>query len=507
MDRIGKAAAVGALWAVVACQAGAGDPHATHPPGGVDFGVHCAPAVRRDFDGALALLHHMTYPQARAAFRAIADRDPKCAMAHWGVAMTLFQPLWPTRPSLDDRTLGWSEVQKARAIGTQDPREQRFIDATAAFFQDPPSEDYWARIHRWADATERAHEAFPNDVDATAFEALALLATTPQDRATRDNADRAAALLLPVLKTHPNHPGAMHYMVHADDVPGRERDSPDVVRAYEQHAPDNPHALHMPTHVYTRQGDWAGVVRGNLRAADAALRYPAGDHGEYVWDEFPHAIEYLVYAYLQQGDIANAKKQRDRLLATQHLQPSFKTAFHLASVQARIPLETQDWAGAAALKPRTPAWVEWDKYAWPEAIAQFAHGMGAAHTGHHDEAMAALYRMMELRRKMQAANEALFERNIHVLQLQLEGAIAHANGHDGPAIEKLQAAAAIEASTPKHAVTPGPTLPSEELLGQLYLVRNERALAKAAFERSLALYPNRLASRRGLATAEAIANR
>jgi hypothetical protein len=502
-----KTMAAAVLWSVAACQAGADAPHAGHGAAGVDFGVHCAPAVRKDFDGALALLHHMTYPQARAAFRSIAQRDPKCAMAHWGVAMTLFQPLWPTRPGMEDRKLGWEEVQKARTIGSSDPRERMFIDAAAAFFENPATDDYWARIHRWADATARAHEAFPKDVDATTFEALALLATTPQDRATRDNADRAAALLLPVLKAHPDHPGAMHYLVHADDVPGREHDNADVVRRYEQEAPDNPHALHMPTHVYTREGDWAGVVRGNLRAADAALRYPAGDRGEYVWDEFPHAIEYLVYAYLQQGDVANAKKQRDRLLATQHLQPSFKTAFHLASVQARIPLETQDWAAAAALQPRTPAWVDWDKYAWPEAIAQFAHGMGAEHLGHRDEALAALKRMMALRDKMVAAKESLFERNIHVLQLELEGVIAHANGYDQNAIEKLQAAAAIEAATPKHPVTPGPTLPSEEMLGQLYPLRHEGALAKAAFERSLALYPDRLASRRGLAAAQALPQR
>ena len=477
-------------------QAGAGDPHAGHG-GTADFGVHCAPAVRDDFDRALTLLHHMTYPQARAGFRAIAAKDPKCAMAHWGVAMTLFQPLWPTRPDLEDRRLGWEEIGKARALGSPDARERGFIDAAAAFFENPEADDYWARIRRWADASAKLHAAFPKDHDATAFDALAILATTPQDRATRENADQAAALLQQVLREDPDHPGAMHYLVHADDVPGRERESPDVVHRYEEVAPDNPHALHMPTHVYTRQGDWAGVVRGNLRAADAALRYPAGDKGQYVWDEFPHAIEYLVYAYLQQGDVANAKKQRDRLLATQHLQPSFKTAFHLASVQARIPLETHDWAAAEKLQPRTPSWVEWDKYAWPEAIAQFAHGLGAAKTGRKEEALAAMTRLGELQRKMETAGESLFERNIHVLRLELESAIAQANGHSKEAIEKLEAAATIEAATPKHAVTPGPTIPAQEMLGDLYTELGQRANAHAAYERALAQYPRRRASQQG----------
>jgi tetratricopeptide (TPR) repeat protein len=373
-----------------------------------------------------------------------------------------------------------------------------FIEAAAAFFEDPDADDYWARIRRWADASQRVHAAYPDDNDAAAFAALALLATTPQDRASRENADQAAALLQPVLAKTPDHPGAMHYLVHADDVPGRERETPEVVHRYESVAPDNPHALHMPTHVYARQGDWASVVRGNLRAADAALRYPAGEHGEFVWDEFPHAIEYLVYAYLQEGDTANAIRQRDRLLATQHLQPSFKTAFHLASVQARIPLETHDWKAAAALGPRTPAWVDWDKFPWPEAISQFAHGLGAAHTGAKDDARAAHARLQELEAKATNAGESLFARNIHVLRLQLEGAMAQANGHDDAAIEKLQAAAKLEAETPKHAVTPGPTLPSEELLAGAYAADGNRALAHAAYARALAQYPNRLAARRGL---------
>jgi tetratricopeptide (TPR) repeat protein len=481
----------------------AGDPHAGHgATGSVDFKVHCTPAVQADFDRALALLHHMTYPQARAAFREIAARDPKCAMAHWGVASTLFQPLWPTRPDLAERTEGWNEVQRARAIGTDDRREQLFIDAAAAFFEDPASEDpafdnYWARIERWADASARVHAAFPQDADAAAFHALAVLATTPQDRATRANADEAAAILAPVLARSPDHPGAMHYLVHADDVPGRERETPNVVHRYEDVAPDNPHALHMPTHVYTRQGDWAGVVRGNLRAADAALRYPAGDRGEFVWDEFPHAIEYLVYAYLQEGDIANAVKQRNRLLATQHLQPSFKTAFHLASVQARIPLETGDWKAAAAIAPRTPAWVAWDKFPWPEAIAQFAHGLGSARIGERDATRTALARLQVLEANAASAGESLFERNIRVLRLELEGAIALAEQHPDAAIAKLQAAAQLEADTPKHAVTPGPTLPAEELLAQVYLDNGQRVLAHDAYARSLVRYPRRRNAARG----------
>jgi tetratricopeptide (TPR) repeat protein len=481
-----------ALATLLACAApaGADGAHDGHT-GRVDFRVDCAPAVRADFDHALALLHHMTYPEARTAFRAVAARDPDCAMAHWGIAMTLFQPLWPTRPTLADRTLGWEEVRKARALHPASARDKGFIDSAAAFFEDPASEDYWARIRRWETSMAQLHAALPKDDDVAALYALAILATTPADRIDRTHADRAAALLLPILSHNPEHPGAMHYLVHANDVPGRERESLDITRRYERVAPDNPHALHMPTHVYTRLGDWDGVVRGNLRAADAALKVPAGDKGQYVWDEFPHAIEYLAYAYLQQGRDAQAAAQRDRLWSTEHLQPSFKSAFHLASTQARYVLERRDWKAAAAIEPRQPGWVEWDKYAWPEAISHFAHGMGAAHLGHVDDANASLTRMRALQQKMATAKEAAFERNIHMLCFELESAIANANGHPKEAIGKLKAAAQLEATTPKPPVTPAPTLPADELLGDLYASLDRKEEARDAYRRTLAHYPNR----------------
>src|ERR1043166_3291871 len=278
-------------------------------------------------------------------------------MAHWGVAMTLFQPLWPTRPSPVALQLGWDEVQQARKLKLL-PREQIFVDAAEAFFLDPSSTDYWMRIRRWEEAMEKVYAAFPNDSEAAAFYALAHLATTPSDRVTRANADRAAGILLRIFKKNPNHPGAMHYLVHANDVPGRERELLKITRKYDRVAPDNPHALHMPTHIYTRVGDWNGVIRGNLRAANAALRYPAGDHGQYVWDEFCHAIEYLIYGYLQKGNNAAAAAQIKRLRSTPRLEPSFKTAFHLSSTQARYTLERRAWKEAAGVVPREPATLD-----------------------------------------------------------------------------------------------------------------------------------------------------
>src|SRR2546421_2400893 len=382
--------------------------HARHAMGAVDFPVSCSRQAQTEFNRAVTLLHHMTYPQARVAFQYVAAVDPRCAMAHWGFAMTLFQPLWPTRPGPAALQSGWQAVEKANALQPATERERLFIAATEAFFLDPTSSDYWLRIRRWEQAMQKVFERFPDDSEAAVFYALAHLATTPPDKITRANADRAAEILLRVYRKNPNHPGAMHYLVHANDVPGRERELLEIVRKYELVAPHNQHAIHMPTHIYMRLGDWNGVIRGNLRAANAALRYPAGDKGQFVWDEFCHAIEYLVYAYLQQGNDRAAAAQIRRLRSTARLEPSFKTAFHLASTQARYALERRAWSEAAAIVPRQPATLDWDRFAWAEAVARFARGLGMAHERRIDEAKGESERLSQLEAAVQKAGEDLF---------------------------------------------------------------------------------------------------
>jgi len=475
--------------------------HAGHTTAAVDFPVSCSPKARLEFNRAVTLLHHMTYPQARAAFQNVATIDPRCAMAHWGVAMTLFQPLWPTRPNADVRQKGWAEVETAKSIQPQTPREQLFIAASEAFFLDPSANDYWLRIRRWEQAMQKVYDAFPDDPEAATFYALAHLATTPSDKITRANADRAAEILLRVYRQNQNHPGAMHYLVHANDVPGRERELLEITRKYDRIAPNNPHAIHMPTHIYTRLGDWDGVIRGNLRAANAALKYPAGDKGQFVWDEFCHAIEYLVYAYLQKGDYQNAKAQLRRLHTTARLEPSFKTAFHLASTQARYALERHAWSEAMSLEPRQPASLDWDRYPWAEAVTRFARGLGAAHLNKIEDAQRESERLSELEANTQKIGEDLFARNIRMLRLQLNSWIAHVEGQEDQSLALMREAAELEAATPKPPVTPGPTIPTEELLADLLTEQKKPAEARAAYKRSLALYPKRRNSLKGAARA------
>jgi tetratricopeptide (TPR) repeat protein len=488
---LGVGLMVALLWNGSAEARGQVQQHAGHDLGTVDFPITCSKPAQAEFNRAIALLHHMTYPQAREAFERVATADSRCAMAHWGIAMTLFQPLWPTRPGLDALQRGWVSVQEAKTLEPPTERERLFVAAAEAFFLEPASLDYWVRIRRWEQASQKVHAAFPDDPEAAAFYALAHLAASPASTVSGAHSSTAAEVLLRVYERNPDHPGAMHYLVHANDAPGRERESLEITRKYEAVAPSNPHALHMPTHIYTRLGEWDAVIRGNLRAAAAALEHPAGDRGEFVWDEFPHAIEYLVYASLQKGADDEAAEHLKRLRATVRLEPTFKTAFHLASTQARYALERRAWNEAVLIAVREPAALNWDRFTWPEAIVQFARGLGAARLGRVEAARTASVRLEELEGATRKTGEELWARNIQVLRLELSAWLAHLEHQTESSVALMREAAELEASTPKHAVTPGPTLPAEELLGDLFMEQKQVGEALAAYKRSLQLYPKR----------------
>ena len=475
--------------------------HGEDTLGVVDFPISCMHTSQTEFNQAMTLLHHMTYPQAREAFQKIVEHDSSCAMAYWGIAMTLFQPVWPTRPSPTDLRRGWEVMQRASSLGPPTVREQLLVAATEAFFRVPELGDYWKRIRAWADGMEKCYTAFPADHEVAALYALALVATVPPDQISSPNNARAAEILLHILKENPRHPGAMHYLIHANDTPGREHESLDILRVYEAIAPHNPHALHMPTHIYTRLGNWPEVVRGNVKAAEAALEFPAGDQGQFVWDEFPHAIEYLVYAYLQMGADDSAAAQLKRLQGTPRLEPTFKTAFHLSSTKARYALERKAWNEAAAIEPRESGQVVWQRFPWPEAIGWFARGLGSGHIGNVAEAKRSLSRLGELEDVITKAKEELFMRNIRVLRLGLAAWVAHVEGLRDSSVILMTQAAELETSTPKHAVTPGGTLPAYELLGDLLLEQGKPSEASRAYKRSLQLYPFRFNSLLGAARA------
>ena len=453
-----------------------------------------------EFDHALALLHHMTYPKAQEAFERVAEMDPDCAMAYWGVAMTLFQPLWPTRPSPEDLQRGWDAVVLANTMETATEREQLFLATTAGFFQDPGSTDYWSRIRRWERAMENVHTLLPDDIEAAAFFALAHLATAG-DGTGLTHQERAADILDAILVKNPAHPGANHYTIHANDVRGRQAKSQEVVRGYNKIAPRNPHALHMPTHIYVRLGEWENVILGNVDASEVALTHAVGPQGEYVWDEFAHTVGYLVYAYLQRGDDDAAVNQLERLRASGSLQPNFKTAFHLAETPARVALERQAWKEAAALLPQDPSYLDWEKYAWPEAVTWFAKGLGAVHLRHMEEAEKAVQRVAHLRDVAEESGETPFAVEIEILRLALSSWIAQYDGRPAEAVALMEAATRLEFATPKQPLTPAPILPAFEQLGDLLMEQEHYQDALAAYEMSIDLAPHRFLSLCGAARA------
>lgn len=466
--------------------------------GAVDFRASCAPGVREDFDAAVALLHHMMYQQARGAFEAIAEQDPGCAMAHWGVAVTLFHPLWPDRPGPAVWQRGRESLQRAREIGVGSDRERALLRAAEAFFRDPGADEWWPRIERWADALERAHRERPDDLEIASFHGLALLAVgqTADDR--RAYNARAADVLEDVHDRQPLHPGAIHYTIHADDAAGRAGEHLEVVEQYSEIAPSVPHALHMPSHIYVRLGDWPAVVEWNRRSADAALEASAEDSVSY---HYLHALDYSLYGHLQQGADARGDRTLRRALSAGPYREDFISAFHLAIMPARYAIERRAWDEATRLEPGEPGYLEWGRYDWPRALSWFARGMGEVMTGDVTKARDAEARMRVLRDRAEEAGETGFATYIEVDRLILAGRIALAAGDDGAAVARTEEAAELERTVEKHPVTPGALLPPHEALGDLLTELERPADALAAYEAGLEVWPRRYRSLLGAARA------
>lgn len=467
--------------------------------GTVDFRVACQPEVREDFDRGVALLHHMMYQEARAAFREIAERDPECAMAQWGIATTLFQPLWPTRPDAEDRRLGWETIQRAREAGPGTERERALVGATAAFFQEPEAEEWWPRIRRWAEAMDAAYQQHPRDDEISAFYGLSLLSVgqVADDRLAHHT--RAAGILAGLHERAPRHPGAIHYLIHADDASGRAEEHLEIVERYSDIAPRVPHALHMPSHIYVRIGDWNEVIRWNRPSARAALERSTGDR---VSLHHLHALDYLIYAHLQRGDDeAAAAVLTDQVVDDRPYQDNFISAYHLAVMPARYAVERRDWKAAARIQPRAPDYLAWERYAWPRALGWFAQGVGAARTGDVAAAREAEQRMAEIKRGAREKGEEGFVTEIEIDRLVLAGWIAHAEGDPSSAVEQMRAAAEMSTTIEKNPVSPGALLPPYESLGDLLMKIDRPGEAQEAYEASMDIWPRRYRSLLGAARA------
>jgi tetratricopeptide (TPR) repeat protein len=480
--------------------AAAQDEHQHHHDSGeqvgkVSFAVSCSPPAQIQFNLAVAWLHSFEYGEAERAFAKVADIDSGCAMAHWGIAMSQYHQLWspPTRSELEK---GAAEVQKAKAITAKTNRERDYIDAIAQFYGDWEKADYQARADKYERAMAQLYRRYPTDREASVFYALALnagaLAAKPMDK-TYAKQKQASAILNRVLRLEPEHPGVTHYLIHSYDYPPLAGFALDAARSYAKIAPSSAHALHMPSHIFTRLGLWEEDVAMNIRSENAAKDYAQRNHLAGTWDEQLHAMDYLAYAYLQQARDREALAVLDELKSIRKTDPeTFKCAYSFAAIPARWALERRKWSEAAALKVE-PADFPWPRFAWAEAITHFARAIGAARSGDSERARTEIEKLREIQDRMAGAKDNYdWATQVEIQRRAAAAWLAKADGKNEDALKLMRSAADLEDSTEKHPVTPGAVLPARELLGDLLIELNRPSEALIEYERSLANSPNRL---------------
>ena len=468
--------------------------------GTVDFPTSCRPEVAAAFTRATALLHSFGYEESRKGFEDVARQDPQCGIAYWGVAMTYYHPIWAP-PTAADLAAGRAAAEKAAQVGAKTDRERAFIAAIGAFYREA---DPRARPQAFRQAMEDVSRRFPDDDEAAIFHALTLLATAPPSDATFANQKKAAELLNRLLPRHPDHPGIAHYVIHSFDYPALANDALPAARAYAKIAPSAPHALHMPSHIFTRLGLWPESIASNIDSAEAARRLVARTHpGATAFDTL-HALDYLEYAYLQVDDQAKARAVLDEAARSKTFdEPNFAVAYALAAVPARWALERRDWKAAAALE--LPA-VEmpWAQYAYVPAITYFARAVGAARSAQAERARDAVGKLQEVQAglaKSPPPGPYDWAGQVEAMRLAAAGIVARAEGRDDEALRLLRSAAELDEKTGKHPVTPGAVLPPRELLADVLLEVGRAAEALAEYETSLREAPGRFNSLAGAARA------
>jgi hypothetical protein len=467
--------------------------HGSDNVGRVTFPTTCNQEVQPDLERAVAMLHSFWYEMAEESFAGVAKRDPDCAIAYWGVAMSLYKPLWqPPSPAELERAS--AAIAKAEAAKGADAREQAYVRAIATFYKDAQTAPHPARVAAYENAMAALHAAYPRDHEAAAFYALSLLgsaAVSPADHGyVRQK--KAAGLLDGIAASHPQHPGIAHYFIHAYDAPELAQLAVPAARAYAKIAPEVPHALHMPSHIFTRLGLWDDMIASNIASAEAARAYEKKSGMPGAWDQELHALDYMMYGYLQGAQDRRAGQVLERLTSVSRAEPPvIAAAYALAAAPARYALERHDWRAAAALAlPATN--IPWDKYRWSESNIYYASALGAARTGDLPRAkqQVALLdaRYQELRGKDKYAD---------LIEAQRRAAaawIAQAEGRPDEAVTLLRSAAELEESLEKHPVTPGAVLPARELLGDLLLAQQKPADALKAYEATLVYSPGRFNS-------------
>lgn len=459
--------------------------------GAVTFPTSCAPAAQKRFERGVALLHSFAYSAAEEAFGEVARVDGKCAMAHWGVAMSYYHQLWEPWITPQDLKRGAAELEAAKQFVASE-RERSYIQALSAYYRDGEQHRARERALDYEQAMAKVARDYPADSEAQVFYALALISTAlPTDKA-HANQKHAAQILEPILRRQPQHPGVAHYLIHAYDNAELASRGVAVAREYSKIAPSAPHALHMPSHIFTRLGMWSDSVRSNQAARVSAHRH--GDIGEEL-----HAMDYLMYAYLQSGRATDAAKLLQELRAMKLDAGIFKIGYAVAAMPVRYAIEQGRWEEASKLEemPQAPPQVR--------AIRLWARGTGLARLGKSGNAKRQVEAMQSARDELEKSGNSYWATQVEIQIMEVQALCAQAEKKNAEALSLMRAAADQEDAAEKVPVTPGPIVPAREQLAGLLLELKRPKEALAEYEASLALAPGRRASLAGAARAAQMA--
>jgi tetratricopeptide (TPR) repeat protein len=478
---------------------------ATEKLGTVNFQTSCSPAAQSEFTRAVAMLHSFWFQNAIKGFEATATSDPSCGIAGWGAAVAWLGNPLAGAPPPKNVEMGAMAVERAKSMGAKSQRELDYIAAIDTFYKDHDKVDHRTRARAYEKAMEALAARYPQDREAAIFYALALNITLNPNDKTYANQLKAAAILDPVFKEQPNHPGVAHYLIHSYDFPPIADKGLVAARRYATIAPSAPHAQHMPSHIFTRLGYWQESIdtnRASVVAAKDELRQAKLEAGSY---NALHAMDYIVYAALQLVKDREARGVYDEVRRIEKIDTEhFAAAFAFTAIPARYTLERRQWAEAAELRLH-PQSLSWQKFPQAESILVFARGLGAARGGNVAGAKNEVARLEALRDTMTAAKNTYWAEQTEIQRLAVIGWIARAEKRNDDAVKHLRAAADLEGGTEKHPVTPGAIQPAREMLAELLLELNQPAQALAEFEASQRTDPNRFHGLAGAARAAELA--
>jgi tetratricopeptide (TPR) repeat protein len=459
--------------------------------GRVSFQTSCDRKVQPQFDRAVAMLHSFWFQQGERAFREILERDPSCAIANWGIAAILIGNTFAGAATPEDAQKAKEAIQRGRLIGAKTERERYYIEAIAEYYDRFGDRPHGARMKSLADAFEAVAKKFPKDDEAQIFYAIYLTATQSPNDMTFADTLKAAQILEPQFKKHPHHPGVAHYLIHSYDYPPIAEKGLNAANRYAEIAPSAPHALHMPSHIFTRVGAWEASVATNRRssAVSRAEKEPGGG---------VHASDYMVYAYMQLARDNDASQALQDARGATNINPNNPAAaYALAAMPARIALERGMWKDAAQLEART------SKVPYTDAMTHFARAFGAARSGDVVSAEKSVQELARIVDALKTAKDNYWATEVEVQRLSAAAWIAYAKGKPDEALTLMRSAADTEDKSGKHAVTPGRLLPARELLGEMLLEMKRPADALKEFEASEKNDPNRFRGTYGAAKAAA----